>query len=121
MSNWFDLNGPTDAETYKETEDHIFGPDRNGGKRIGDMTRDELIKVIAMGYYERETLAYALVFAVTHPRTKDNGMIIDGPVKLAKLILDRLKREGKYLDTYGDAARRKRKERAADKKGEQSA
>lgn len=60
-TNWWDWDDEIKNWSYKKTEDYIFAPYHNGGKRIGDVARDELIHVIAMGYYEREQLAKELV------------------------------------------------------------
>lgn len=58
-SNWFAWDPDRQAFDFAQTENHVFGAYAKDAKRIGDMTRDELIAVIAAGYHEREQLANA--------------------------------------------------------------
>jgi hypothetical protein len=91
QSNWWEWDKDAKRWTFKQTEDHIFAPyGTDGGKRIGDMTRDELIHVIAMGYQDREDLAVALVSLADKTGVTDHAEL-----KHARRIVARLTREGK--------------------------
>ena len=90
QTNWYEWDAEAKKFSFRKTEDHVFAPYHNGGKRIGDMTRDELLYVIAMGYYEREQLAKALMFVVNG----GNAATISGTIDTAQLIVRRLEAEG---------------------------
>lgn len=87
-SNWFAWDEQAKRFSYEKTEDHIFAPYVNGGKRIGDMTREELIRVIAIGYTEREDLAKALWHVVSNDG--QSTLDISTEVRHAKTIVERL-------------------------------
>lgn len=90
-SNWWEWDANTKEWSYQKTENHVFAPYHKGGKRIGDMTRDELIEVIAVGYYEREILAKAFLFVLNGGDV--SGVDLSSETITAQLIVNRL--EGK--------------------------
>lgn len=58
QNRWWEYD-PNRGYVFTKTENHIFAPYRKDAQRIGDMSREELIAVIAAGYYERDLLAVA--------------------------------------------------------------
>lgn len=89
LTNWYEWDDTAKKWSFQKTKDHIFAGYHQGGKRIGDMAEDELIRVIATGYHERERLALALVSLL------DGGDLasVDFSIEIAnaRLIVDRLK------------------------------
>lgn len=92
-TNWWAWDGEKKGFSFQKTEDHIFAPYHNGGQRIGDMSREELIAVIATGYHDREQLAVALLHVVANDG-KSTADISDA-LRTAQLIVDRLNADGK--------------------------
>lgn len=93
-TNWYEWDKEAKKFSYQKTEDHIFAPYTDvWNKRIGDMTRDELIQVIAAGYHDREELAKALLGLISG----ESIATLDGSLVLSngKAIVQRLKDEGK--------------------------
>lgn len=86
-SNWWEWDG--EKFTFQQTIDHVFAKYHNGGKRIGDMDRDELIHVIATGQHDREALAFALLSAIGERNT--NKFELDDAVSLAKKIAENVR------------------------------
>lgn len=60
-SNWWEWDPTNHKWSFAQTENHLFGIGFPGAKRIGDMDREDLLRVIATGYHDRETLAKALI------------------------------------------------------------
>lgn len=90
-SNWYEWDNEAKKFSYQKTKDHVFAPYMNGGKRIGDMTRDELIHVIAMGYEDRENFAKALLLLA--PYDERIGVDISSELHNAELIVRRVEAE----------------------------
>lgn len=82
-SSWWEWDG--EKYTFQRTVDYVFARHHNGGKRIGDMERGELIQVIAVGYHEREMLARALV-SIFDGQVADEQAVVKA-VSLAQAIV----------------------------------
>jgi hypothetical protein len=93
-TNWYSFNPEAREWEVSKTEDHIFAPYSDGGRRIGDMTREELLQVIATGYHEREKLAEALRAAVGRCQRAGFVLFSDGDfadeIYLAESIIQRV-------------------------------
>src|SRR5687768_13326747 len=63
ISNWVEWDEANQRFSHQKTEDYVFGNAGNakGEKRIGDMTRDELIHAIAAFNHDRDELAGAIL------------------------------------------------------------
>lgn len=88
-SNWYDFNHEAGVWDFTKTEDHIFAPYAYGGRRIGDMSREELLEVIAAGYHEREELARAVVALEACGGVDASEMGLEDVVDTAVKIIDR--------------------------------
>jgi hypothetical protein len=62
---WLGFDGK--KYTFEKTKDHVFGQIKGGlNKRIGDMSQEELIYVIATGYSDRDGLNELLGATLRH-------------------------------------------------------
>ncbi len=86
-SNWFEFDEQASKWSYQRTEDHIYAAYNRGGKRIGDMSREQLIEVIAIGYHEREQLARVLLCLV---EGEELPAYANATVHLARLIMKKI-------------------------------
>ena len=89
-SNWFEFDGQAGKWSYQRTEDHIYAAYDRGGKRIGDMSREQLIEVIAIGYHEREQLARVLLCLV---EGEELPAYANATIHLARLIMKKIQPE----------------------------
>lgn len=84
-SRWYEWDDEQEEWSFRKAEDHVFAEyDSDFARRIGDMDREELLYVIAVGYQERDDLARAIAGNVT-------GRAVDSnTVHLAQLIMKHL-------------------------------
>lgn len=55
-SPWFEYDPIHERYTFHGTENYVWGKKHGPNKRVGDMSRDELIHVIAVTFLERDQL-----------------------------------------------------------------
>jgi hypothetical protein len=92
LSRWFHFDREKRRYSYERTENHVFGDfEGHEGKRIGDMTRDELLHVIAIGYHERDTLARAVVYL------SEGRKIDERYINTARRIVDRFEDDAEVI------------------------
>lgn len=90
-SNWWEWDAKAKKYSFEKTKQYVWGKSHDRpGKRIDDMSRDELIQVIATGYHDREQLATALisVFESGDMSPRD----LESAIHTARSIMGRLAR-----------------------------
>lgn len=93
VSNWVEWDDANQRFSHQKTEDYVFG--NAGGKlhnakRIGDMTRDELIQAIAAFNHDRDELAAGILKVAPSEAT----------VRRAKTMLERASKGGGPAPRY---------------------
>lgn len=91
QTNWWEWDSKAKKYSFEKTKQYVWGKHNDApGKRIDDMSRDELIQVIATGYYDREQLAKALisVFEAGDMSPRD----LENAIHTARLVVSKLEK-----------------------------
>lgn len=88
LGRWVAYDDEAKKYTFQPTEDYVWGMP-GYKKRIGDMERGELMRVIAMNSADRGSLAQALLLAVA-PLGENIPKELESAVASARLIVKRI-------------------------------
>lgn len=102
ISHWVEWDEANQRYSHQKTEDYVFG--NAGGKlhnakRIGDMTREELIQAIAAFNYDRDELA-AAILKVASSESVAQALGLGFAYRRAKTVLERASTGGGPAPKY---------------------